>query len=236
MHISPAIDDAVRTALLPRIAGTMDESGHDRPVALAAPVLTSPMSNAYGATSMLPPTKETPISISTLLPSALDKIQEFLVRGERRQAYHYALDQRLWAHAMIIASSVDKEAWKEVVNEFLKAELGVHELQRATPYVHGKGPTSQQTNGREWLRVTYGVFSGQGPTASMWYLTDSGVDLHMFCSSRTCPYELIVKSSDRFTSSWSHVVTHHTCISKFSIVCYYADPCGIPLKMARDSS
>ena len=129
---------------------------------VGAPTLTSPMPNAYGRTSVLPPSKETPISVSTLLPSALDKIQEFLVRGERRQAYHYALDERLWAHAMIIASSVDKEAWKEVVNEFLKTELGVHE---AAPTLHTKGPTLPQANGREWLRATYSVFSGQGPAA-----------------------------------------------------------------------
>ncbi|KAG6376165.1 Sec23-binding domain of Sec16-domain-containing protein [Boletus reticuloceps] len=160
---SPAVDDAVRTALLPRIVGTMDVSGHD---GLPVPALTSPMPNTHSATSMLLPAKETPVSVSTLHPSALDKIQEFLVRGERRQAYRYALDERLWAHAMIIASSVDKEAWKEVVNEFLKAELGVHEpLQRATPHVNGKGVMSQPTNGREWLRVTYSVFSGQGPAA-----------------------------------------------------------------------
>jgi len=188
------------------------------------------MPNAYA--------KETPISVSTLLPSALDKIQEFLVRGERRQAYHYALDERLWAHAMIIASSVDKEAWKEVVNEFLKAELGVHEtLQRPTLHLNGKGVTSQQTNGREWLRVAYSMFSGQGPTASTWYLTNLGVDLRVVCSSRTCPHELTLKSSDWFTSSCSHVVTHHTCISKFPVNhrCY-TDPRRIPFKMARDSS
>ena len=88
------------------------------------------------------------------------------MRGERRQAYRYALDERLWAHAMIIANSVDKEAWKEVVNEFLKAELGVHQtLQHANLHVNGKGAMSQSTNGREWLRVTYSVFSGQGPAA-----------------------------------------------------------------------
>lgn len=169
MHISPAIDNAVRTALLPRIAGSMDVSGHDGPVALLGPALTSPVPNGYGTTSTRLPANETPISVSTLLPSALDKIQEFLVRGERRQAYHYALDERLWAHAMIIASSVDKEAWKDVVNEFLKAELGVHEtLQRGTSHVNGRGVTSQPTNGREWLRVTYSVFSGQGPAAGMW--------------------------------------------------------------------
>lgn len=134
------------------------------------------MPNAYG--TMLPPVKETPISVSTLLPSSLDKIQEFLVRGERRQAYHYALDERLWAHAMIIASSVDKEAWIEVVDEFLKVELGVHETaQRATPRFHTKSVVPRQSNGREWLRVAYSVFSGQGPTAGMWYFTTLGTNL-----------------------------------------------------------
>lgn len=124
------------------------------------------MLNAYGSTSTLLSTKDSPISITTLLPSALDKIEEFLVRGERRQAYQYALDQRLWAHALVIASSVDKEAWKEAVNEFLKTELGVREtVQRGTPHVQSKGTSSQQTNGRELLRVTYSVFSGQGPSA-----------------------------------------------------------------------
>src|SRR5215216_4282041 len=67
---------------------------------------------------------ESPISVTTLRPSALNTIEDFLVRGERRQAYHFALDERLWAHAMIIASSIDKDSWKEAVNEFLKTELG----------------------------------------------------------------------------------------------------------------
>lgn len=216
----------------------MDESGLNGSVALAAPALTSSMPNAYGTSSMLLPAKETPISVSTLLPSALDKIQEFIVRGDRRQAYHYALDERLWAHAMIIASSVDKEAWKEVVNEFLKAELGVHEnLRRVTPHAHGKGATPQQTNGREWLRVTYSVFSGQGPSAGMWHLANLRVELHIFCSSRTSAHELTIKSSNWSTSSCSHLVTHYTCVSKISVDCSCdTDPCGIAFKMAGDSS
>lgn len=145
---------------------------------------------------MLPPVNETPISVSTLLPSALDKIQEFLVRGERRQAYHYALDERLWAHAMIIASSVDKEAWQEVVNEFLKSELGVHEtVQRATPHLHVKGVMPQQTNGREWLRVIYSMFSGQGPSAGMWRLANLGVNLSCFPVQELVPVHLLSRAA-----------------------------------------
>lgn len=87
------------------------------------------------------------------------------MRGERRQAYHYALDEKLWAHAMIIASSIDKEAWKEVVNEFVKTELGVRDVQRAALVGHGKDQVPPLSNGREWLRVVYSLFSGQGPAA-----------------------------------------------------------------------
>ncbi|KAF8844945.1 hypothetical protein BDN67DRAFT_1007736 [Paxillus ammoniavirescens] len=163
---SPQIDTAVRAALLPRIAGTMREADQDGSAVLSTPVFASPLPHVYGMQSALPAGNETPISVSTLFPSSLDKIQEFLVRGERRQAYHYALDEKLWAHAMIIAGGIDREAWKEVVNEFLKAELGVHEApQRATLPVRAKDVLSTQTNGREWLRVAYSVFSGHGPAA-----------------------------------------------------------------------
>jgi hypothetical protein len=117
-----------------------------------------------GSNGGQPSTNETPISVSVVLPSALDKIQEFLVRGERRQAYHYALDEKLWAHAMVIASSIDKEAWKDVVSEFLKGELGVHDAQRTALVGRGREPVPP-SNGREWLRVVYSLFSGQGPTA-----------------------------------------------------------------------
>lgn len=111
---------------------------------------------------------ETPIAISTLRPSTLDRIKEFLLRGDRRKAYHYALDQKLWAHAMVIASSIDKEAWQEVVNEFIRTELGtMSDLSRTSSF--GQGPTSNSstTNGRESLRVAYSMFSGQGAASGI---------------------------------------------------------------------
>lgn len=99
---------------------------------------------------------EVPISTNILRPSHLGKIQDFLLQGKRREAYHYALDERMWAHAMVIASGIDKEAWKEVVNEFLKAELGPNTV---------KDGTAAGSNGRESLRVAYSLYSGQGPSA-----------------------------------------------------------------------
>lgn len=88
------------------------------------------------------------------------------MRGETRQAYHYALDEKLWAHAMVIASSVDKAAWKEVVQEFIQSELGVREP-RNTPTLPStqSAGAPQLANGRESLRVLYSLFSGQGSQA-----------------------------------------------------------------------
>lgn len=102
--------------------------------------------------------------MTTLRAAALDKIEEFLLRGERRQAYHYALDEKLWAHAMVIASSIDKEAWKEVVSEFIRAELGV---KGDSSFALPGRPDAQgsSVNGREGLRMAYSLFSGQGAAA-----------------------------------------------------------------------
>lgn len=113
---------------------------------------------------------ESPIAVNLVRSSALDKIQEFLVQGERRSAYHYALDQKIWAHAMVIASSIDREAWKEVVNEFLKTELGPKDDPgRGSSSDRGfKGTTN--VNGREGLRVAYSLYSGQGAAAGEFLL------------------------------------------------------------------
>ncbi|KAH7341112.1 Sec23-binding domain of Sec16-domain-containing protein [Rhizoctonia solani] len=163
---TPAIDAAVRQALVPRLS--------------AAPAVTSPNSQATSFTlasaldvtvtspgmdqySLHPSgSADSPVATYKVKPESLDKIQEFILQGERRQAYHYALDERMWAHAMLIASSLDKEAWKEVVNEFIRSELGVRTDQKR-PAPFGADPSI--ANGREPLRVAYSLFAGHGPAS-----------------------------------------------------------------------
>ncbi|KAJ7452366.1 Sec23-binding domain of Sec16-domain-containing protein [Mycena galericulata] len=157
------IDMAVRAALVPALAATSsDTDGHANSQASGFSSVTdipNPPAVSYptGTTSEL---NQVPIATSTLRPSALDKIQDFLLRGERRKAYHYALDERLWAHAMIIASSIDRDSWKETVNEFLRTELGAQDNRSKT--ISGGNTSQSLTNGREGLRVAYSLYSGQG--------------------------------------------------------------------------
>lgn len=120
--------------------------------------------DGFGGLGSLTP-NEAPVSVTTVKPSALEKIQEFLIRGERKQACHYALDEKLWAHAMVIASSTDRDAWQEVVKEFIRAELGSTEVKddKTRPDNPRRGSLPTPTsNGRESLRAAYSLFAGQG--------------------------------------------------------------------------
>ncbi|KAG9295948.1 hypothetical protein G9A89_011800 [Geosiphon pyriformis] len=94
-----------------------------------------------------------PLTTYTVAPESLNKMQKLLLKGDRVAAVRLAMVENLWAHALIIASCVNKDLWKEVVNGFVRQELSVPpgEIERS--------------NGRESLRVLYSLLSGQGQNA-----------------------------------------------------------------------
>ncbi|KAI0322240.1 Sec23-binding domain of Sec16-domain-containing protein [Amylostereum chailletii] len=141
---SPQIEAAVRSVLVPRLDETSKVNGMN--------TLPSGSDLAFNTLGLgAGDLNDVVLATTTVKTSALDRIRDFLIRGDRRGAYHYALDERLWAHAMVIASSIDKEAWKEVVNEFVKTEVGAS--------------TTGKESGRESLKAAYTLYSGQGASA-----------------------------------------------------------------------
>ncbi|KAF7597333.1 vesicle coat component [Aspergillus hancockii] len=54
---------------------------------------------------------------------SLEIIRNSLLMGNREKAIWDAVDNRLWGHAMIIASTLDKSVWKQVVQEFVRREV-----------------------------------------------------------------------------------------------------------------
>lgn len=66
---------------------------------------------------------------------------------------------------MVIASSIDKEAWKEVVTEFLRSELS-----SAGTTHHASDAKGTQGTGQEPLKVAYSLFAGQGPASGKCWL------------------------------------------------------------------
>ena len=65
----------------------------------------------------------TQIQADAVDPSAIEGLRKNLVRGEREKAVWEAVDRKLWAHAMLIASTLDKAVWKQVVQEFVRREV-----------------------------------------------------------------------------------------------------------------
>ncbi|KAL4918095.1 Sec23-binding domain of Sec16-domain-containing protein [Aspergillus aurantiobrunneus] len=54
---------------------------------------------------------------------SLGALHNNLLLGEREKAVWNAADNRLWGHAMIIASTLDRAVWKQVVQEFVRREV-----------------------------------------------------------------------------------------------------------------
>ncbi|BGP24993.1 COPII vesicle coat protein Sec16 [Rhodotorula toruloides] len=138
---SPKVDDAVRAIF------TGEPTNAD-PGAAALPTADQLVAASSRMTSNA---STAPFITYGVSPADLDQMSEYLLRGERREAVRHALDHKMWAHAFIIASCVDTDCWKEVTIEFLRTEL--------TPSAENPAPGAE---GREALRVAYGMFAGLG--------------------------------------------------------------------------
>lgn len=68
-----------------------------------------------------------PASVSarteTVDPVAVESLRKTLLKGKREDAVWQAVDNRLWAHALLLSSTLDKAVWKQVVQEFVKQEV-----------------------------------------------------------------------------------------------------------------
>jgi hypothetical protein len=56
-------------------------------------------------------------------PRAVEDLQKLLTKGDREKAVWHAVDQRLWGHAMLLSSTLSKDVWKQVVQEFVRKEV-----------------------------------------------------------------------------------------------------------------
>jgi hypothetical protein len=56
-------------------------------------------------------------------PRAIEELQNMLIKGDREKAVWHAVDQRLWGHAMLLSSTLSKDTWRQVVQEFVRKEV-----------------------------------------------------------------------------------------------------------------
>ncbi|KAL9639197.1 MAG: hypothetical protein Q9164_001090 [Protoblastenia rupestris] len=56
-------------------------------------------------------------------PEAMEELRKTLLHGDRKLAVWHAVDNRLWAHAILLSSTLDKDLWKQVAQEFVRQEV-----------------------------------------------------------------------------------------------------------------
>lgn len=56
-------------------------------------------------------------------PEAIEALRKILLQGEQEKAVWYAADQRLWAHSLILASTLHPDIWRQAVQEFIRLEI-----------------------------------------------------------------------------------------------------------------
>lgn len=132
---SKNLKDAVRKSLDPFVQVQATEE-----LASFAPAVDIYRKNMHRRTSS--------ISAGTnrsLKSGDVNEIVDLLKIGEKDTALRFALDQHLWAHALLIASSIGPAAWMDAVFEFVREEIRVFPSQSARD-----------------LALMYRVFSGAG--------------------------------------------------------------------------
>lgn len=94
----------------------------------------------------------------------LSKIEQLLLNGDRKGAVDFAVQEDLWAHALIISSCVDKDLWQSVITNFVNREMN------ATPEMRKQRRFNNIAGNNQALRVMYSLFSGAGGIASKLYI------------------------------------------------------------------
>ena len=56
-------------------------------------------------------------------PMALEVLRKHLLKGDRQAAVWHAVDHRLWSHALLVSSTLPRDLWRQVVQEFVKQEV-----------------------------------------------------------------------------------------------------------------
>jgi hypothetical protein len=63
------------------------------------------------------------LSVEPVDAKAMAQLRKHLLEGEREKAVWYASEQKLWSHALLIASVAGPEVWKQVVQEFVRSQV-----------------------------------------------------------------------------------------------------------------
>ncbi|OAX84958.1 hypothetical protein ACJ72_00660 [Emergomyces africanus] len=108
------------------LAGNPDVENSVRSILSPIPEVSLASQEAFGFHTQLSSVYESISGEAQSEPMKADGIESIrrsLLAGEREKAAWEAVDGRLWGHAMLISSTLDKSVWKQVIQEFIRREV-----------------------------------------------------------------------------------------------------------------
>lgn len=102
------VEKAVRSILSPELD---NEGATGAPFAIGADL--GGVHRAAGSTALADPVD----------PVAVDTLRKQLLKGEREKAVWSAVDNRLWAHALLLSNTISPDLYKRVAQEFVQKEV-----------------------------------------------------------------------------------------------------------------
>ncbi|KAJ5972887.1 uncharacterized protein N7479_002805 [Penicillium vulpinum] len=104
---SPEIQTSLRQIIFPNLQDSDADGSYTSSLATSGGFVTSEMPSQPDAVDA----------------QWLEELRLHLIRGDREKAVWGAVDRRLWGHAMIISSTMDKSISKQVMQEFVRREV-----------------------------------------------------------------------------------------------------------------
>ena len=126
-------------------------------------------------------------------PVALDNVKKYLLTGDREKAVWEAVDHRLWAHAMLIGSTLSPDIYKKVAQEFIQKEI------------------KQIGDNTESLAMLYEVFAGNHEESIDELVTPSArAGLQMLNTSGAGSSKSVQEGLDRWRESLGLILSNRT--------------------------
>jgi COPII coat assembly protein SEC16 len=138
---SAELEKSIKEVLLPQAANADNVDGSE-----TFGVTASILANTTAAQS----NTVDPNALATynLTSDFLRSMRTLLMQGDRQTAIRKAVDQKMWGHALLIASSVNQTVWRDTVEQFIRSEL-----------------RDTGTKDFDSLRFLYGLLGGEGESA-----------------------------------------------------------------------
>jgi len=126
-------------------------------------------------------------------PVAVDEVRKQLMRGDREKAVWTAVDNRLWAHAMLISNTLSADLYKRVAQEFIQKEV------------------KQIGENTESLAALYEVFAGNHEESIDELVPPSArAGFQMISASGTGPSKSAIDGLDRWRETLGLVLSNRS--------------------------